>query len=226
LELIHVEEREKVNRITDQLIVITDPASTAAEAYRTLRTNLLHGVMEKSPKVVLLTSPGPGEGKTTTCANLGIALAQADKSTLILDCHLRQPSLHTFFRLPNMRGLTDVLAGVQRPQALWEEPLPGLKVLTAGPMPPSPPELFETKRFTEFLEGMRQEFDYVLVDAPPVDRISDSLILATRADGVLLILDAQLTRKSSLRRTIRDLEAINVRIIGTVMNNVDASREG
>lgn len=197
-----------------------NPNGVVAEAYRTLRTHLLYSYMEKSSKVLVLTSPGPGEGKSTTCANLGVVLAQAGKDTLIVDCDLRKPEIHKFFALRNMWGIGDILAGRQSLQSVLEEPYPGLKVMPGGSRPPNPTELLQSKRFTQSLEQMRQEFDYVLIDSPPVGFVSDPTILAMQADGVLLVLDAQHTRKASVRRSIRSMQAVGVNVIGTVMNNV------
>jgi receptor protein-tyrosine kinase len=173
----------------------------------------------------MLTSFGPGEGKSTTCANLGVVLAQAAKSTLILDCDLRKPVVHKFFGLRNLRGLTDVLVGKHSLQEVWEEPVEGLKVVPVGPVPLNPTEILGSRRFSDFLAGVREEFDYVLVDASPVGLVSDPAVLATQADGVLLVLDAQNTRKKSIRQAMRSLQAVNANVIGTVMNNFRASKD-
>lgn len=220
------DREEAVGRYPESLATILEPDGPAAEAYRTLRTNLIYALVDNPPKVVVITSSNPQEGKSTVCANLGVVLAQADRRTLILDCDLRRPSVHGIFGLRNLRGLVDVVAGRHAPNEVWQEPLAKLKVMTSGPIPPNPSELLGSKRFSEFLGRMRQEFDYVLLDAPPVGPVSDPSILATQGDGVLLVLDAQNTRKAALRRSRHDLETVGARVIGAVMNNVRVSSGG
>jgi receptor protein-tyrosine kinase len=200
--------------------------SVAAEAYRTLRANLIYALVDNPPKVIVLTSPGPQEGKSTTCANLGIVLAQADKRTLIIDCDLRKPVVHKVFGMRNIHGVVDVLAEQRRVEEIWQEPLLGLMVLPVGPLPPNPAELLSSRRFADFLAGVRQQFDYVLIDAPPIGLVSDPAVLATQGDGVLLVLDAQKTRKAALRESMRSLEAVGANVLGTVMNNIKKGKGG
>lgn len=207
-----------------QLVTTLDPTGVVSEDYRTLRTSLLYTLVDSPPKAIVITSPGPAEGKSTTCANLGVVLAQAEKSTLILDCDLRQSSMHSVFELRNFQGMVDILVGECSVQEAWQEPLPGLKVLTAGAMPPNPAELLGSRRFAEFLDQVRQEFDYVLLDAPPTGLVSDPTILAAQGDGVLLVLDAQNTRRKALQQSVHSLRAVGAKVLGTVMNNVEASR--
>ena len=219
--------REKTEDLAGRLVTVLDPTSAAAEAYRTLRTNLLYGAFVDEPaKVVVLTSPGPGEGKSTTCANLGVVLAQASKDTLILDCDFRKPVIHRFFGFRNLHGLVDVLVGERKLQESWKEPVKGLKVVPVGTIPPNPTELLGSRRVSELLASLREEFDYVLVDAPPVGPVSDPAILATQGDGVLLVSDAQNTRKGSVRQAMRSLEAVGANVFGTVMNNFKAPKGG
>jgi capsular exopolysaccharide synthesis family protein len=212
--------------LAGRLITILDPASSASEAYRTLRTNLVYAFVDAAPKVIVLTSPGRGEGKSTICANFGVVLAQADKETLIIDCDFRRPALHKFFGLRNLQGTMNVLVGERELQEAWAEPVNGLKVLGSGPIPPNPTEVLGSQRFSEFLAGVREKFDYVLIDAPPVGPVSDPAILATQSDGVLLVVDAQTTRKGSVRQAVRSLRDVDANILGTVMNNVKGTNGG
>ena len=157
----------EANELSERLVTVLDPASAASEAYRSLRANLLYSFVDTPPEVIVLTSPGPQEGKSTTCANLGKGLAQADKSTVVLDCDVRRPLLHRVFEPRNVLGMVDVLAGVRELQEVWYEPMPGLKVVNVGSVPPNPAELLGSKRLSGFLASVRKEFDYVLIDAPP-----------------------------------------------------------
>ncbi len=210
--------------VSGSLVAALDPSSAAAEDYRTLRTNLFYTLVDMPPKVIMMTSPRPREGKSTTCANLGVVLAQADKKVLLMDCDLRKPVMHRLFGMHNLRGLVDVLAGACELNEILRESKVGPKVATAGPVPPNPTELLSSNRFAEILAQVRQEFDYVLIDAPPVGLVSDPAILATKSDGVLLVLDAQNTRKGAVREAMRSLEAVGAHVLGTVMNNVNISR--
>ncbi len=215
--------KDGTDDLTGRLVTVLDPTSPASEAYRILRTSLLYSFVDVPPKVIVLTSPGPQEGKSTSCANLGVVLTQASKSTLIVDCDLRKPVMHKLFGLRNIHGIVDVLVSGRKLQEVWHEPVPGLKVVCVGAVPPNPAELLGSKRLSEVLASAREQFDYVLVDAPPIGVVSDPAILSTQGDGVLLVLDAQNTRKGSVRRSVRSLEAIGAKVLGTVMNNVKAS---
>lgn len=207
-------------------IALSEPGGMAAEAFRTLRTNLLHAVMDP-PQVIVLTSPGPREGKSTVCSNLGVVMAQANKRTLIMDCDLRRPAQHKVFGLRNLRGIVNVLVGEYDLHEAWQEtPASDLKVLTAGPIPPDPVGFLDSQRFTELLDQARREFDHVLVDAPPTHPVSDPMILASKGDGCLLVFDSKGTRKGAVRQSIRGLESVGAKVIGTVMNNAAASEAG
>jgi capsular exopolysaccharide synthesis family protein len=215
-------EEARSNDLSQRLVTIVDPANAASEVYRTLRTRLYNTLLAEGqrPKVILVTSSGSKEGKSTTCANLGVVMAQAGKNVLILDCDLRQPVMHRLFGLGNLHGVMSVLAEERSLREVWEEPVEGLKVVPVGAIPPNPAEILGTRRFSEFLAHCREEFDYVLVDTSPVGVASDPVILAPQGDGVLLVLDAQSTLKETLRQSVRSLEAVGANILGTVVNNV------
>ncbi len=190
-----------------------------------MRTSLLYSRVDAPPKVVLVTSAGPREGKSTVCANLGVVLAQSHKNTLVVDCDLRRPALHRLFGLRNVWGLASVLLGERDLQEVSNDVLPGLKVATAGPIPPDPAEVLGSQRFADFLAQARDSFDYVLVDCPPVQAVADPLILAAQADGVLLVMDAQETRRMPFAQAIRNLEAVGAVVLGVVMSNIEVSKK-
>jgi capsular exopolysaccharide synthesis family protein len=218
-------EMEKMMAISGRLVTVLDPTSAASEAYRALRTSLLFAQVDTPPRLIVVTSPGSAEGKSTVCANLGVVLAQAGKSILIIDCDFRRPVMHEIFGLKNTSGMTDLLLEEDSLEGIYQEPLPDwdLKVLTAGPIPPNPAELLSSRRFSEFLASVRERFNYVLLDSSPMGLVSDPAILATQADGVLLTLDAQSTSKGDVRRAVRGLRAVGANVLGTVMNNLKAS---
>jgi len=136
--LLRAGKEAETENLAGRMVSVLDPTSAAAEAYRTLRTNLLYAIVDDPPKVIVLTSPGPGEGKSTTCANLGVVLAQAGKDTLILDCDFRKPVIHRFFGLRSIHGLVDVLVGERKLQESWKEPVVGLRWSPWVPYRPTP----------------------------------------------------------------------------------------
>jgi capsular exopolysaccharide synthesis family protein len=219
-------QKDKVGTLSESLVTLLDPATVASEAYRSLRTSLLYAVADAPPTVLLITSPGPAEGKTTTCANLAVALAQAGKETLVIDGDLREPSLHRIFGVPNVYGVVNVLSDEHNLSEVCTEPFPGLKILSAGPIPPNPAELLSSGRFAQLIGQARRLFDYVLIDSPPTALVSDPMIIATKADAVLLVLDSQGTSKGSLRKAMRNLEAVGANVLGTVMNKAPMPETG
>lgn len=209
------------------LITLSAPDSAACEDYRGLRTSLMYSMAGSSPRTVMVTSPGPGEGKTTTCANLGVALAQAGKSTLVVDCDLRKPMVHKVFSLRNFQGTVNLLVGEEGMKGVTQEaPLVGLSVITSGSLPPNPAELLSSKHFSRFLGEARSHFDYVLIDVPPVESVSDPAVVATHCDGTLLIIDTKSTRKGAVKQSVHTLESVGGRVLGTVMNNVKSDKKG
>lgn len=219
-----LEVEKKSDGFSECLITLLDPRSPASEAYRTLRTNLLRALVDNEfPRAIVVTSPGSKESKSAVCANLGVVLAEAGKNTLIMDCDLREPMMSEIFGIPDSQGIVDILAGECDPREVWQEPLPNLKVLVSGSVPPNPTELLESRGFSELFAGVREEFDYVLVDSSPAGMVPDPAILATQGAGILLVLNARKTRKKEIRRTVRKLAAARVTILGTVMDNLKKS---
>ncbi|MBA2441359.1 MAG: CpsD/CapB family tyrosine-protein kinase [Rubrobacter sp.] len=220
-------KQEEAEPRRESLATLLDPTGGASEDYRTLRTSLLYSLVDEPPKAIVITSPGPGEGKSTTCANLGVVLAQAGKRTLVVDCDLRKPRMHQLFGLRNLQGLVNVLVGERSSEEVARGgAVRDLEVVTSGSLPPNPSELLGSQRFSEFLEGARQEFDYVLLDAPPVELVSDPIILCGQADGALLVFDARNTRKGSLKQSVHNLQAVGTNVLGTVMNSASSSKGG
>jgi capsular exopolysaccharide synthesis family protein len=206
--------------ISGYLITLSEPDSPTAEAFRALSVNLLYALADMPSKVVVLTSPDAREGKSLTCSNLGVVLAQMDKRTLIVDCDFRGPVQHELLSLRNSHGLANVLVGEHEPPEVWQKsPAAGLWATTAGHLPPNPVRLLGSRRFAGFLIRARQEFDYVLIDAPPTQPVSDSMLLAPQGDGVLLVFDSQSTRKRIVRESVRSLQAVKANVVGTVITN-------
>lgn len=210
------------------LVTLLDPTSSTSEAYRTLSTSLLSALGDAPSKVVIITSPGSAEGKSTLCANLGVVLAQMGKNTLLVDCDFRRPTMHEIFGLRSARGVVDVLAGNDSLQNVCKEPLSDLillKALTVGTTPKNPAEVLNSQRLAGFIANAREEFDYVLIDSSPISFVSDPIILSVHGDGVLLALDKK-TRKEDLRHAMRSLSGVGANVLGTVMNNAKKGRGG
>jgi capsular exopolysaccharide synthesis family protein len=201
------------------LITLRDPSSAAAEAYRTLRTNLLFSSLDRPLRTLLATSSAPNEGKSTTLANLAVTMAQAEQSVLLVDCDLRRPGLHILFGLPNDDGLTSaILAQADGPLPIQATSVPGLRLLTSGPLPPRPADLLGSRRMGALIERLRGEADIVLFDTPPVVAVTDAAVLAPRVDGVLLVLHAGQTRRDRAREARQILEKVKANIVGVVLN--------
>ena len=211
-------QNDEVDALSGQLVTLLDPAAVASEAYRSQRTSLLYAVANAPPTVILITSPGLRDGKSTTCANLAVVLAQAGKETLVIDGDLRKPSLHRIFGVPNISGMVNVLSGEHDLSEVCTEPFPGLKILATGPIPPNPTELLISGRLAHLIGQARQLFDYVLIDSPPTELVSDPMIIATQADAVILVLNSEETGKGSLHKAMRNLEAVGANVLGTVIN--------
>jgi capsular exopolysaccharide synthesis family protein len=214
----------KVGSLSESLVTLLDPAGVGSEAYRSLRTSLLYAVPDAPPTVILITSPASADGKSITCANLAVVLAQAGKETLVIDGDLREPSLHKIFGVPNVGGVVDVLFGEHDLLEVCKEPFPGLKVISTGPIPPAPAELLSSDRFAELIGHTRLIFDFVLIDSPATEAVTDPMIIATQADATLLVLDSMRTSKASLRKAVRNLEAVGANVLGTIMNNAPKAK--
>src|SRR4051812_26324198 len=180
------------------LIALRDPRSQAAEAYRTLRTNIQFSSLDKPLRTLLATSTAPDEGKSTTLANLAVTMAQAEQRVILVDCDLRRPTLHTLFDLPNDAGLTSmILAQDEAPPPLQETSVPGLSLLASGPLPPRPADILGSRRMEAVIARLCAEADIVLFDTPPVNAVTDAAVLATKVDGVLLVFQAGKTRRDA-----------------------------
>jgi capsular exopolysaccharide synthesis family protein len=181
------------------LVTLANPRSAAAEAYRTLRTNIQLSSIDSPVRALLVTSASADEGKSTTLANLAVAFAQAGQRVVIVDSDLRRPSLHTIFGVANERGLTTMLLEDDAPAPLVETSVPGLRLLASGPIPPNPSELLGSKRVEQAIERLRADADLLLFDAPPVLAVSDAAVLSRRVDAAMLIVSAGRTGRAPAR---------------------------
>jgi protein-tyrosine kinase len=217
----------RVKRQVPFLVTKDDPRSFTAEAYRVLRANLHYADPDNPLRRVLVTSAGAGEGKSTTTANLGVALAQAERSVLLIDSDMRRPTLHTFFQLATTPGLSSYLAGDSMLEAVIQKTsVPNLSVVTCGPIPPNPAELLASRRMRDFLDASAERFDVLVLDSPPVLAVSDACVLAPLVNGVLLVVASGAVARPALRRAKEQLDAVHARTLGAILNRFDAGAQG
>lgn len=204
-----------------EFIVNSKPDSMPSEAFRALRTRVQYSKLDTSDlKVILITSSAPSEGKTTICANLAGSFAQSSKKTLIIDCDLRKPRIHSFFKANRYPGLIDYFFGqVEVSDIIRKSEQENLYYITAGTIPPNPAETLDSPKMREFILGLRDKFDYILLDSPPIIAVTDSEILARIADGTILVVSANATETELMEKSIEILRQDNVSFLGTVLNN-------
>jgi protein-tyrosine kinase len=211
-----------INGVNDRtLIVRDDPKAPGAEAFRTLRTNLQFSRLDKQIKTILVTSSGPGEGKTTISSNLAISLAQAGSKVIIAGVDLRRPAIDKQFNVSNTIGVTNILTGQYTlDEALQDTDVEGLRILTSGPIPPNPAELLSSQRMKDLIEQIKSKADYIIFDATPVIAVSDSVILSQMVDGVLLVVSLGITPRGVAITSKEQLERVGANILGVVANNI------
>jgi capsular exopolysaccharide synthesis family protein len=203
------------------LVTLQDPRSPAAEAFRTLRSNIMFATLNQPVQTLIITSPAPDEGKSLTAANLAVAMAQSGHSTILVDADLRRPSQHTIWNLPNEQGLTSMLIdkGTLSQPPLCSVGVENLSVLLSGPLPPNPADLISARRMDEIIVALKTKADYVLFDSPPVLAVTDTPLLASKLDALLLVIKAGSTRRDHAQRAKEVLQRANIRILGVALSN-------
>ena len=209
------------------LISLKNPKSRSAEAFRTLRTNIQFSSLDTELKSIVVTSSGSGEGKSTVMANLAITMAESGKRVILIDCDLRKPSIHKKMGVTNSVGLTNVLVqNVKKEDCMAESTVKNLFILTSGPIPPNPAELLGTKKMRDFIEDLKNEFDMVLIDAPPVLAVTDAQILSTIADGVIFVASYGEAQKNAMVDAKELIDKVGGKVIGIVFNKVPEAVSG
>ncbi|MEU6220574.1 polysaccharide biosynthesis tyrosine autokinase [Streptomyces sp. NPDC047022] len=199
-------------------LITSDVHSTRAEAFRKLRTNLQFSQVDDPPRIIVVTSSVPGEGKTNTAVNLALSLAEAGVATCLVDADLRRPCVAPTFGLVQDAGLTTVLIGQARIGDVVQQAVGGLAVLTSGPVPPNPTELLASARMEEVLRELAKTYEVVIVDTAPLLPVADTVGLASLAQGTLLVVRAAKTRRDQVRTAAQSLERVGVRVLGTVFS--------
>ncbi len=218
--------RINVSTNGQRLITAVHPKSPISEAYRVLRTNIQFSSFDSPLSTLLVTSANPLEGKSVTVANLGVVIAQAGLSVIMVDTDLRRPVLHEIFDLPNTVGLTNVL--------LHQDPVPdrhlqttriaNLQVLTSGPLPPNPSELLGSARMRRLIQHLQERADIVIFDSPPMLAVTDAAVIASMVDGALLVIEASTTRREAIRRAKENLNKVGANILGVALNKLSANK--
>jgi tyrosine-protein kinase Etk/Wzc len=208
------------------LLVMSDMVPGVAEAYRSLRTNITFARLNHAPRIMVLTSPGPGDGKSTTAANLAITMSQQGHRCLLVDADLRRGRLHEHFGTVRDPGLSNVLLGqVMIDDVVHIDPKGGPSVLPTGTLPPNPAELLGSERMGALLVELAQTYDMIIIDAPPLNLVTDAAVLSRHADGVLVVARAGVTQQGALTYTFAQLAAVNALVLGTILNDADPQRE-
>ncbi|HWV24617.1 MAG TPA: polysaccharide biosynthesis tyrosine autokinase [Thermomicrobiales bacterium] len=211
-----------------QVYTVAQPQSSAAEAVRLLRTNLEFAAAVRPVQKLAISSAGPGEGKSTVTANLGVVMAQAGFKTVIIDADLRRPTQHKLFGIPNERGLTRLLT---HPNEDWQSEamrvaVPGLMLIPSGPIPPNPADLLSLDTLSTLLDRISVDADVILLDTPPILAVSDALVVSLKADGMLLLARSGHTRNDSLRSAAASLHQGGIRLIGIILNQKSEKEPG
>ena len=197
------------------------PKSIDAEAYRSLRSNIEYSSFDDEYRVIVVTSSVPGEGKSTTSGNLAIALAQSGNSVLLVDCDMRKPSIHKKFKISNAAGTAELLLRKKLFEEVANKYNENLTIITAGKIPPNPSEMLASRAMTAFIEEMKKEFKYIILDTPPLQAVTDAQVLSTKADGVLLVVSAGSTKREIVLNSVDLIKKVQGKVIGTVLNGVE-----
>jgi capsular exopolysaccharide synthesis family protein len=219
--------RKTIQDLTQRsLVTHINPKSPISEQYRTIRTNIQFAGVDKEFKTLMVTSAGPGEGKSTTVANLAVVLAQQGKRVLLIDGDLRKPTVHYTFKVSNIYGLTNVLTRqTTLKDTVVSTNVTDVDVLPSGPVPPNPSELLDSKSMSHLIEEASALYDYVLFDTPPIIAVTDAQLLSHRVDGVILVIASGKTEVESAVKAKELLVNANAKIIGTILNAKEMKKE-
>jgi capsular exopolysaccharide synthesis family protein len=230
---------EDPHLVQSELIVLNNPKSTASEAYRGVRTGILFSTPGHSPRSMLITSAWGEEGKTVTCANLAITMAQAGQKILMLDCDMRRPSLHKIFNLPNERGISNILVGdcswrdtlhsslvigASSPLTRNSSPVTNLSIITSGPIPPNPAELMGSDRMQDLIKEVSGEYERVILDCSPIMGVTDPVVLSRFVEGVVLVIKAGETVRDLVATSLHRLQDVQAHVLGAILNNVNVGK--
>jgi polysaccharide biosynthesis transport protein len=227
LGLIPVIKRKSKNKNEKLIELVThiDSKAAASESFRSVRTRILFSSAEKPPQVILVTSPMAKEGKTTAAANLAVTMAQAGSKVVLVECDMRRPRVHRIMKVSRDQGVSNVLVGnLEINDVVIESDVPNLSVIPCGPIPPNPSELLGSHQMGKFVALLRDEFDRIIIDMPPISAVTDAAIMTNFVDGVVVVVRANSTVREISKNTINQLKAVNAPILGVVLNDVDMEK--
>lgn len=212
--------------VQDPLITMSKPRMPVSEAFRSLRTNLQFSGIDAPLKTLLVTSASPSDGKSSVAANLATVIAQSEKTVVVVDGDMRRPTMHKVFKLSNRLGLSDYF--IRTPDKMTgvvkKTSVTGLSIITSGSLPPNPSELLGSTKMHDIVSLLARHFDMVILDSPPLLAVTDALILAKSVDGVILVVDPKKTKRGAIHQAIEQLQRIDARLLGVVLNNVKVKR--
>lgn len=203
------------------LITLVDKFSPVSERYRTVRTNIqFASSADHQIKTLVVTSSGPSEGKSTTAANLAVVFAKSGQSVLLVDADMRKPTVHKTFQLANNIGVSNVLStDMEIREAVQRSVVPNLYVMTSGPKAPNPSELLGATRMDQLIKELGEIYDFIIFDMPPIVAVTDAQIMASKADGTILVVRENVTQKDSLKKAKELLSMVNANVLGAVFND-------
>jgi len=205
-------------------VMMDQPRSAIAENFRSLRTSVMLSASDRPPRKILITSAGPGAGKSTTSVNLAVAIAQSGKKVLLIDADMRKPRLHKILGLYSEQGLSSYLAGLSKSDTLLRTSEPNLAFLPAGPIPPNPSELLSSDGMKILLNRLLERVDFIICDSPPLQSVVDARILSQMFDGTVLVVKAKLTTFDMARRALKQLHDVNSTVLGVLINSLELKK--
>lgn len=209
------------------LVAYSDPSSMISEQFKTIRTNIQFSSAGKKLHSIMFTSSAPSEGKSTVSNNVAVTYADQGTNVVLMDADLRRPTVHRTFSVSNQKGLSNYLAGDLEPEEIIQNTMvPGLSVITSGPIPPNPSELLMSERMEKLLQALMTRTDLLIVDAPPVNTVTDAQLLGARVDGTILVVPQGIALKLGVRHAKQALETVHANILGAIMNRVTAQKSG
>lgn len=200
------------------------PEGRYSESIRTIRTNIKYLSVDNEKKVLLVTSVSKGEGKSTTAGNLAVAFSQDEKKVLLLDCDLRKSQIHKMFELSNQIGLTDILANEIKVEEVINKYSEKVDIITSGKKVLNPCEMLSSNKFKLLLDDLREKYDYIIIDSPPLDSVADTKNLSVNADGTIIVVKSETTKKNSLLEAKKSLDKVGGKIVGVIVNRVKSKR--
>ena len=212
--------------IPPDLVTLHSPKSNASESFRGIRTNIIYSSADSPPQVILISSAGPTEGKTACASNIAVTMAQSGTKVVLLDCDMRRPRLHNVFNVQRNKGISSYLVGTSElKDVIFTTPFKNLDIIPCGPIPPNPSEILGSKKMRHLLEKLRKEYQRIVIDSPPIMAVTDSVVMAPLADGVLMVIRVGDTPRQVIQNGLSQLQTVNAHLLGAVLNGVEMGKD-